>query len=166
MVRREEKHKREGTPGGNGFVNRPGCRRTRRYGKDLEGRAMVGLAPTRRTPSKTRWQNNRMRSMPLTDTEIKKIKPAKPIKLSDGRGLLLQVVPSWWQVVAFSLSLRWEAKRFQWAPIRTCCLPRLERGAKKRGDYRPMDLTQRKSQIQKSAKTEQSANSFEVVARE
>jgi len=39
--------------------------------------------------------------MSLTDTEIKKVKPAdKPIKLTDGGGLFLLVVPAggkWWR---------------------------------------------------------------------
>ena len=106
--------------------------------------------------------------MPLTDTLIRKTKPSdSPIKLSDGGGLFLLVVPAggkWWR-----LSYRFDGKQ---KTISMGIYPdvSLLRARERRDEARRLlaegidpSVNRR---IQKAAKTEQSANSFEVTARE
>lgn len=106
--------------------------------------------------------------MPLTDTEIKKIKPGKKIiKLSDGRGLLLQVVPAggkWWR-----FRYRFDGKQKTISMGTYPDVP-LAKARERREEARRLladgiDPSENRK-IQKAARTEQSANSFEVVARE
>lgn len=106
--------------------------------------------------------------MPLTDTQIKKAKPSdKPIKLSDGGGLYLLVVPmggKWWR-----LNYRFGGKQKTLSMGIYPDVPLIK--ARERRDKARRLLADgidpgENRKIQKAAKTEQSASSFEVVARE
>ena len=106
--------------------------------------------------------------MPLTNTAVRNVKPtAKPIKLFDERGLFLIVTPSggkWWR-----LKYRFDSKEKQ---ISLGVYPdvSLKDARQRRDDARKLLANSidpgENRKIQKAAKSERSANSFEVVARE
>lgn len=106
--------------------------------------------------------------MPLNDTAIRNAKPAeKPFKLFDERGLYLEVAPSggkWWR-----LKYRFDGKEKRLSlgvyPDVT-----LKEARNRRDDARKLladgiDPSENRK-VQKSAKADRAANSFEVVARE
>ena len=106
--------------------------------------------------------------MPLTDTAIRNAKPAaKPIILSDERGLYLEVAPSggkWWR-----LKYRFDGKDkrislgvYPDVSLKDARLRRDEARKLLADGVNPS--AQRKAE--KAAKASQSANSFEVVGRE
>jgi integrase len=106
--------------------------------------------------------------MPLTDTAIKKAKPAgKPIKLADGSGLFLLVVPAggkWWR-----FRYRFDGKQKE---LSMGVYPdvSLARAREKRDEARRLladgiDPGENRK-VQKAAKVALSANSFEAIGRE
>lgn len=106
--------------------------------------------------------------MPLTDTAIRKTKPAdKPVRIFDGGGLYLEISPSggkWWR-----LKYRYAEKEKR---ISLGVYPdtTLARAREKREEARKLladgvDPGENKK-AQKTARKEVAANSFEVVARE
>ncbi len=106
--------------------------------------------------------------MPLTDTAIRNAKPAdKPIKLFDERGLFLLVAPSggkWWR-----FRYRFDRKHKSLSMGVYPDVP-LARAREKRDEARRLladgiDPGENRK-VQKAAKFERAANSFEVVARE
>ncbi len=106
--------------------------------------------------------------MPLTDTAIRNAKAAaKPIKLSDERGLFLLVAPSggkWWR-----FRYRFNGKHKSLSMGVYPDVP-LIKARKKRDEARQLladgiDPSQNRKAM-KSARMERAANSFEVVARE
>ena len=106
--------------------------------------------------------------MPLTDAAIKNAKPsAKPIKLSDEKGLFLLISPAggkWWR-----LKYRFGGKE-KLLSLGVYPDVSLRDARQRRDDARKLlangiDPGENRK-IQKAAKSEQSANSFEVVARE
>lgn len=106
--------------------------------------------------------------MPLTDTAIKNAKPgAKPVKLSDEKGLFLLVAPAggkWWR-----LKYRFESKE-KLLSLGTYPDVSLKDARQRRDDARKLlangvDPGSIKK-AQKAAKTALAANSFEIVARE
>jgi integrase len=112
--------------------------------------------------------NWRIFTMPLTDTAIRKVKPAvKPYKLSDERGLFLLVTPGggkWWR-----FKYRFGGKEKQLS-LGTYPDVGLKDARDRRDEARKLLANEidpgENRKIQKAAKTEQGANSFEVVARE
>lgn len=105
--------------------------------------------------------------MPLTDTSIRKAKPAdKPQRLFDGGGLYLEVAPSggkWWR-----LKYRHGGKEKRLS-LGTYPDTSLADARSKRDDARRLlaagiDPSERRK-VDKAAGTEAAANSFEVVAR-
>ena len=106
--------------------------------------------------------------MPLTDTAIRKAKPrAKAYKISDERGLYLEISPKggkWWR---FKYRFEGKEKRLSLGvyPDVSLKMARDRRDDARRlvaGGIDPSE--QRKAQ--KAARAERAANSFEVVARE
>lgn len=106
--------------------------------------------------------------MPLTDTAIKNAKPgAKPIKLSDEKGMFLLVTPSegkWWR-----LKYRFGGKE-KLLSLGTYPEVSLKDARQRRDDARKLladgvDPGENRKAV-KATKTEQAANSFEVIARE
>lgn len=106
--------------------------------------------------------------MPLTDTAIKNAKPsAKPVKLSDEKGLFLLVAPAggkWWR-----LKYRFESKE-KLLSLGIYPEVSLKNARQRRDDARKLlangvDPGSIKK-AQKAAKTALAANSFEIVARE
>ena len=106
--------------------------------------------------------------MPLTDTQIKAIKPdTKPRKYADEKGLYLEVAPSggkWWR-----LKYRFDGKEKR-ISLGTYPDVGLKLARARRDDARKLLAENidpgeiRKAQ--KAAGEERAANSFEVVARE
>jgi integrase len=106
--------------------------------------------------------------MPLSDITIKKAKPStKAIKLSDEKGLFLLVSPTggkWWR-----LKYRYDGKE-KLLSMGTYPEVSLKDARQRRDDARKLlangiDPGENRK-IQKAAKSEKSANSFEIVARE
>lgn len=106
--------------------------------------------------------------MALTDTAIRNARPAdKPIKLTDGAGLYLLLKPNgsrWWR-----LDYRFDSKR---KTLSMGVYPDvgLKDARNRRDEARKLvangiDPSENRK-AQKNARTEQAANSFEVVARE
>lgn len=106
--------------------------------------------------------------MPLTDTAIRKAKPtAKPQRLFDGGGLYLEISPAGGKL--WRLKYRYAGKEKRLALGTYPDVP-LAKVREKRDEARRLladgiDPGENRK-VQKAAKTEQSANSFEVVARE
>lgn len=106
--------------------------------------------------------------MPLTDTQIKSIKPdAKPRKYADEKGLYLEVAPSggkWWR-----LKYRFDGKEKR-ISLGTYPDVGLKLARERRDDARKLlaeDIDPGEiRKAQKAAGEERAANSFEVVARE
>ncbi len=106
--------------------------------------------------------------MPLTDTAIKNAKPgAKPIKLSDEKGLFLLLSPAggkWWR-----LKYRFGGKE-KLLSMGTYPEVSLKDARQRRDDARKLladsiDPGANRKAV-KATKTERAANSFEVIARE
>lgn len=106
--------------------------------------------------------------MPLSDTAIRTVKPqARPYKLSDGGGLFLLVTPAggkWWRY-----AYRFNGKQ-KTLSLGTYPDTGLKDAREKHTELRKL-LAQgidpgENRKVQKAAKYEHSANSFEVVARE
>lgn len=106
--------------------------------------------------------------MSLTDTAIKNAKPgAKPVKLSDEKGLFLLVTPAggkWWR-----LKYRFGGKE-KLLSLGTYPEVSLKDARQRRDDARKLladgiDPGENRKAV-KAAKTERAANSFEVVTRE
>ena len=106
--------------------------------------------------------------MPLTDTAIKNAKPgAKPVKLSDEKGLFLLIAPAggkWWR-----LKYRFGGKE-KLLSLGTYPEVSLKDARQRRDDARKLlasdvDPSANKKAV-KSAQSERAANSFEVIARE
>lgn len=106
--------------------------------------------------------------MPLTDTAIRTTKPTeKPQKLADGGGLFLLINPKggkWWR-----LKYRFEGKEKQLSlgtyPDTSLKDAREKRDAARKQLAAGIDPGEHRKAT-KAAKTEQAANSFEIVARE
>ncbi len=106
--------------------------------------------------------------MALTDTAIRNAKPSqKPIRLFDGGGLYLEVSPAGGKL--WRLKYRFDAKEKRLAlgiyPDVTLAKARERRDEARRLLTEGIDPGENRK-IQKAAKTERSANSFEFVARE
>lgn len=106
--------------------------------------------------------------MALSDTAIKNAKPgAKPIKLSDEKGMFLLIAPAggkWWR-----LKYRIGGKE-KLLSLGTYPEVSLKAARERRDDARKLladgvDPSENRKAV-KSAKTERAANSFEVIARE
>lgn len=106
--------------------------------------------------------------MPLTDTAIKNAKPgAKPVKLSDEKGLFLLMAPAggkWWR-----LKYRFGGKE-KLLSLGTYPEVSLKDARQRRDDARKLladgvDPSENRKAV-KSAKVERAGNSFEVIARE
>jgi len=106
--------------------------------------------------------------MPLTDTAIRKAKPAeKPYKLFDERGLYLEVTPTggkWWR-----LKYRFDGKEKR---LSLGAYPdvKLKDARDRRDEARKLlangiDPSENRK-VQKAVKQDRAANSFQVVARE
>jgi integrase len=106
--------------------------------------------------------------MPLTDVAIRKAKPGeKPIKLSDERGLYLEVSPSggkWWR---FKFRFEGKEKRLSLGVYPDVSLKdaRERRDAARKLLADGVDPSVHRK-AQKLARADHAANSFEVVARE
>jgi len=106
--------------------------------------------------------------MPLTDTAIKNAKPgAKPIKLSDEKGLFLLLSPAggkWWR-----LKYRFGGKE-KLLSMGTYPEVSLKDARQRRDDARKLLADSidpgANRKAMKATKTERAANSFEVIARE
>jgi integrase len=106
--------------------------------------------------------------MPLTDTAIRKAKPAdKPFKLFDERGLLLLVAPAggkWWR-----FRYRFDGKHKSLSmgvyPDVPLAKAREKRDAARKLLADGIDPSKNRK-AQKAARADRNANSFEVVARE
>jgi integrase len=106
--------------------------------------------------------------MALTDTAIRSTKPgSKPLKLSDERGLFLLVTPAggkWWR-----LKYRFNGKEKLLSlgvyPDTSLKDARTRRDEARKLLAEGVDPSENRK-AQKTARTEQAANSFEVVARE
>lgn len=105
--------------------------------------------------------------MPLTDTEIRKVKPGlKTIKLPDGQGMHLEVTPAggkWWR-------LRYRFGKEKMLSLGTYPAVSLKEARERRDDARRLiasgvDPSAHRKAV-KSAAVISSANSFEVIARE
>ncbi|HET7831821.1 MAG TPA: integrase arm-type DNA-binding domain-containing protein [Gallionella sp.] len=106
--------------------------------------------------------------MPLTDTAVKNAKPsAKPVKLSDEKGLFLLVTPSggkWWR-----LKYRFGGKE-KLLSLGTYPEVSLKEARERRDEARKLlaggvDPSANRKAV-KAAKSERAANSFEAIARE
>lgn len=106
--------------------------------------------------------------MPLTDTQIKKTKPTdKPIKLSDGSGLFLLIVPAggkWWRF-RYRFDGRQKELSMGIYPDVPLAKARERRDAARRLLGDGIDPGENRI-AQKTAKAGRAANSFEVIARE
>lgn len=106
--------------------------------------------------------------MPLTDTSIRKAKPAdKPFRLFDGGGLYLEVAPSGGKLWRLKYRFSEKEKRLSFGTYPAVSLA----SARKRRDQAREQLAQEIDpglyrKVQKAATLERAANSFEVVARE
>jgi hypothetical protein len=106
--------------------------------------------------------------MPLTDTAIRKAKPAdKPRRLFDGRGLYLEVAPAggrWWR---FKYRFAGKERRLSMGtyPDTPLAEARQKRDAARRLLAAGVDPGEQRWAA-KAAGLERAANSFEVVARE
>ncbi len=106
--------------------------------------------------------------MPLTDTQCKTAKKeSKPYKLSDEKGLFLFVTPAGGKLWRLKYRFNSKEKLLSFGAYPDV---RLARAREKRDEARRLlaegiDPGENRK-IQKAAKTERSANSFEVVARE
>ena len=106
--------------------------------------------------------------MPLTDTAIRKTKPAdKPQRLPDGGGLYLEVSPAggkWWR-----LKYRFDAKEKRISlgtyPDTSLANARDKRDAARKLLATGVDPGEHRK-AEKAAGDDKAANSFEVVARE
>lgn len=106
--------------------------------------------------------------MPLTDISIRKAKPSdKPIKLSDEKGLYLEIAPSggkWWR-----LKYRFEGKEKRLSlgvyPDVGLKEARERRDAARKLLSDGVDPSDHRK-AQKAAKADLAANTFEIVARE
>jgi integrase len=106
--------------------------------------------------------------VPLTDTQIKKTKPTdKPIKLSDGSGLFLLIVPAggkWWRF-RYRFDGRQKELSMGIYPDVPLAKARERRDAARRLLGDGIDPGENRI-AQKTAKAGRAANSFEVIARE
>ncbi len=106
--------------------------------------------------------------MPLTDIKIKQAKPKeKPYKISDERGLYLEVAPSggkWWRL---KYRIEGKEKRFSLGvyPDVSLALARERRDDARKLIANGIDPSSHRKAT-KEARAESNANSFEVVARE
>jgi integrase len=106
--------------------------------------------------------------MPLTDTAIRNAKPgAKPVKIFDERGLFLIVTPTegkWWR-----FRYRFDGKE-KLLSLGVYLDVGLKDARQRRDDARKLLANSidpgENRKVQKAVKSERSANSFEVVARE
>lgn len=106
--------------------------------------------------------------MPLSDTSVRNAKPEpKPYKLSDERGMFLLVNPSgskWWRL-KYRIDGKEKLLSLGVYPDVSLKVARARRDEARKliADGIDPSLTR---QVQKAAKTERAANSFEAVARE
>ncbi len=106
--------------------------------------------------------------MPLTDIKIKQAKPKeKPYKISDEKGLYLEVAPSggkWWRL---KYRIEGKEKRFSLGvyPDVSLALARERRDDARKLIANGIDPSAHRKAT-KEARAESNANSFEVVARE
>ncbi len=106
--------------------------------------------------------------MPLTDTAIRKAKPAdEPVKLSDERGLFLLIAPAggkWWRF-RYRFAGKYKSLSMGVYPDVSLAKARERREEARKLLADGIDPSENRK-AQKSAKADRAANSFEVVARE